>query len=259
MSPKQAGGESLLEAVCPGAVKTGKEIGCRTGCPDFTSFGEMGDRFDWSLGAVTRGHFRSATSDDAALWMRGCEPHSFNFGGTVLLTRGAEKWQMIWYKPAIQTESCHKVRLRGGREVLVCIGAAGSQGTVVTGLYVEDLLYPKPTLMAGEDGDGTFFSAFDSTLACGGIQGDEHKPFPLIRTHIDKVEFSTSKNGTPVVTVAARFGKKELTPEDVLACLAQQPGVLPRTRSYRMDFLFNGHGYKTAPWSAEAVRIFEAR
>jgi len=158
----------LLEAVCPGDVTTGKDIARKTGCPDFTGFGKIGDRFSWSLGAVTRGHFLSPTSDDAVLWMQGCESHQDNFGGTVLLTKRSQRWSMLWYKTAVQTARCHKVRLRNGREILVCMGGAGAQGATATSLYSKDLLSPKPTLMAGgSDDDGTFFAAFDSTELCG--------------------------------------------------------------------------------------------
>lgn len=75
----QAGGGELLEAVCPGNVGIGEDIKCSNGCPDYTGFGRFGDRFEWTLRAVTRGHFLSPTSEDAALWMLGCEPHSENF------------------------------------------------------------------------------------------------------------------------------------------------------------------------------------
>src|SRR5580692_3692921 len=85
----------LLQAVCPGAVETGKEIRCDTACSDGTSFG--GDRLPWSLGVITLGHFLAPTSEDAVLWMRGCEPHMLNFGGTILLTRKSQKWSMLWY------------------------------------------------------------------------------------------------------------------------------------------------------------------
>src|SRR6202022_3007343 len=103
-NPRQVNGAKLLETVCPGNVVTGKEIECRTGCPESTSFGSIGDHdFEWSLGAVTQGHFLSPTSYDAVLWMQGCEPHSANFGGTVLLTRRSQQWMMLWYQGGIET------------------------------------------------------------------------------------------------------------------------------------------------------------
>ena len=70
-----------------------------------------GTRSDWQVASVIHGHFLSPTSNDAALSVLGCESHSMNFGGTVLLTRQPKKWKMLWYKPGVQTEQCHKVPL----------------------------------------------------------------------------------------------------------------------------------------------------
>jgi hypothetical protein len=246
--PRQAGGAELLLAVCPGAVETGKDIGCKTPCPDYTAF--AGDNLPRSLQAVTFGHFLSPTSEDAVLWMIGCESHQWNFGGTVLLTRKLQQWSMVWYRAGVQTARCHKVLRRDRREILVCIGTGGAQGNNATQIYVEDLLNPKPTLV-GDVNDGTFFAAFDDTANCGELP-------PVIRTHIDKVEFSTNA-GTPSVSVLAGYGKKQMTPEDVKACRGGQDGVLPSVKNYRMDFLYDGHGYKPTPASAAAVQIFSSR
>jgi hypothetical protein len=210
--PGQTGGAELLQAVCPGAVATGEEIGCATGCPDNTSFGKYGDRFPWSLEAVTFGPFLSPISEDAALWMTGCEPHSSNSGGTILLTRKSRKWSMVWYQAGVRTSQCHKVLRRDRREILVCIGTDGGQGNNSTDVYVEDLMRPKPTLMAGGANDGTFFSAFDDTLTCGWQHGaDAPDTSPVIHTRIDEVSFSTRIEPdarAPFISVMASFGKK---------------------------------------------------
>jgi hypothetical protein len=161
--PKQSGGAALLEAVCPGRVVLGEEVGCRGPCPDVAAFG--GEDLGRSLSAVTRGHFLSPQSDDAVLSMSGCEPHSENFGGTVLLTRRSQKWTVLWYKAGVDTSECHKVKLKNDREILVCLGDLGAQGTVETQLYVEDLRAPKPAGMAGND--SVFFSLADNTSTCG--------------------------------------------------------------------------------------------
>lgn len=259
--PRVAGGAELLEAVCPGMVTTGKGMGCLTGCSDDTAFGKFGDRFPWSLEAVTFGRFLSPTSEDAVLWMTGCEPHSLNFGGTILLTKSSKRWSMLWYKAGVQTARCHKAATHNEREILVCIGTAGGQGNLSTDLYALDLTNPKPTLMAGGPNDGTFFAAFDDTLTCGWQDGaKEPSTDPVIRTRIDKVEFSANRaNGVPLISVTARFGKKQMTAEDVKACMAKQEDVLPSTKSYRMDFSYSGHDFEPAPSSAAAVGMFRGR
>ncbi len=260
---RRARGAELLEAVCLGSVKIGKEIGCATGCPDYTDFGRFGDRFPWSLEAVTFGHFLSPGSDDAALWMVGCEPRMANDGGTVLLTRRRGKWSMLWYKSAIQTAQCHKAPRRDHREILVCIGTDGAQGNNATELYVEDLLNPKATLMAGSANDGSFFRAFDDTLTCGWQQeADVPDTSPVIRSYIDKVSFSDSRGpdaGPPSISVMASYGKKQMTREEVEACMNKHWQVLPSVKSYQLDFLYDGNGYGPAPASVDIVKMFESR
>lgn len=253
-SPSQADGAKLLEAACPKHTVSGEVIECKTGCPDFTDFGQFGDRFEWKLVGVTRGHFLSPSSEDAALWMEGCEPHSENFGGTVLVTKRAGRWSMVWYKPGVETSQCHKVRLPAGREILVCIGETGAQGNITRELYVEDLLHPSAALMAGEI---SFFSAFDNTLTCGWTDQDEHEPYAVVHTQVDKVEFVSRDGGSvPVVAVTASFGERTPTPADVKACMANKGKVLPAMKSHRIEFVFNGHDYAPTPSNASSARIF---
>jgi hypothetical protein len=136
--PNRENSREWLEAVCPGRVEMGDGIGCGKYCPPFTGMGQAADYFDgWSLSSITRGHFLSPTrresklpnatrsssgarvkfwyawagtegkattrphSDDAVIATSGCEPHTQNFGGTILLTRKAGRWTMLWYKGAI--------------------------------------------------------------------------------------------------------------------------------------------------------------
>ena len=89
---------------------------------------------DWSLDRITRGHFLSPTSSDAVVFTQGCEPHALNFGGSIVLTRGSDRWEKSWYKAGVETSNCHKVQLTGGREILVCMGDYGGQGNVWTDL-----------------------------------------------------------------------------------------------------------------------------
>lgn len=242
--PKQAGGAELLEAVCPGHVVIGKDIECKIVCPEFTTNG--GD-LGWGLARITRGHFLSPQSDDAVLSMSGCEPHSYNFGGTILLTRQAGKWNMLWYKGGIPTGNCHRVKLQSGREVLICLGGYGGQGMVETNLYIEDLLTPKAALMA--DGNNAFFSVGDNTGSCGYNLEDESKPFPLTRHYIERVLFQNATDETSLgLSVFARRGERTMTIAQVKACYEEHiPGIPhrgltfdPPTKPYRVDFKFDG-------------------
>ncbi len=246
-SPEQGQAAELLEAVCPAKVVNGKQITCGDACPEFTGF--RGDREDWQAASVIRGHFLSPTSNDVALSMLGCEAHSMNFGGTVLLTQRAKKWKMLWYKPGVQTEQCHKVPLEGGREILVCIGQYGGQGSVSTSLYVQDLLLPTENLMADER-QAAFFEVVDDTAACGWNMEDDAKPNPLTLQYIEKVTFGVQRKDKTVLSVVARYGERSMTPPEVQQCLASGPANFnPPTKRYMVDFLFDGRDYHVAPWS----------
>jgi hypothetical protein len=67
------------------------------------------------LRRVTRGHFASPTTDDALLWTDGC----FNQGMTYLVSRRSGKWVLV-SEHTENTSRCHKVRLDGGHDALVC-------------------------------------------------------------------------------------------------------------------------------------------
>lgn len=242
--PKQSGGAALLEPVCPGRVVVAKEIGCRGDCPAFTGF--AGENFEWRLYAVTRGHFLSPQSDDVALSMIGCEPHSENWGGTILLTRRSQKWIMLWYKAGVATDECHKVKLQDLREILICLGSEGGQGIVQTELYKEDLQSPTPTLMAAM-GEG-FFTISDTTGTCGWMSDDLAQPDPLIYAYIEKVVFRDVRGGVASISVSAASGVRHMTRDDVDICTDEQNpskphkglSFLPPTNSYQMDFGFEG-------------------
>ena len=261
--PRKAGGRELLEVVCKGHVVLGKTMKCSTGCARYTDFGRFGDtEFDWSLVRVTRGHFLSPTSEDAVLWMEGCESHASNWGGTLLLTREADRWKKVWYRSGLVTDQCHKVALVDGREILVCIGRAAAQGNVGTDLYVEDLLHPTEVLMA-DKGDAAFFGLYDDTLTCGDGQGRTFRADPITRAFIQKVEF---KSDGKELSVTAAHGKRRMTKEDAAACEAEGgPGnkrtsrFLPPVKTYQIDFVFDGHTYKIAPGSEAAARVFQWR
>ena len=242
--PKQAGGAELLEAVCPGHVVVGKNIECKIVCPVDAAFN---NESEWTLAGVTRGHFLSPRSDDAVLSMVGCEPHSYNFGGTILFTRRSGKWTKLWYKGGVPTENCHRGKLQSGREILICLGESGGQELLSTDLYIEDLLTPKGALMA--DDGAKFFSIDDSIATCGYDFEHESKPFPIKRGYIERVSFQNATDGTLLgLSVFARQGERTLTVAQVQACIDEGSPVKPRqsldfdplTKPYRVDFKFDG-------------------
>jgi hypothetical protein len=220
---------------------------------------------EWTLAEVIRGHFLSPSSEDVVLAMTGCEPHSENFGGAILLTRRSQHWAMLWYKAGVETSHCHKVPLLDGRDILVCVGSSGARGSVSTELYVEDLLKPSPSLMAG---NGGFFSVEDDTRTCGWNSENERKPFPLTRAYIERVSFGPgARKGLPVISVTAAFGKRLIPFQEAQACIDEHNpnkahlgmSLAPSTRSYRVEFFFDGRNYRPSPSSAKTVQMFAGR
>ena len=249
--PKQSAGAALLEAYCPGRVVVGEVIGCRGPCPDVAAFG--GEDLGRSMSAVTRGHFLSPQSNDAVLSMSGCEPHSESFGGTVLLTRRSQKWTMLWYKAGVDTSQCHKVKLRDGREILVCLGGWGGQGLVETGLWVEDLRAATPMIAGGDE--RPFFEVWDNTGTCGENPEDDPKPESLQYAYVERVEFKNIRGGVPAISVTAHFGERKMTIQDVDACINEQNpnkphkglSFLPSTKREKIEFIFDGRTYHRSP------------
>jgi hypothetical protein len=160
---------------------------------------------------------------------------------------------MLWYKPGVDTADCHKVKLRDGREILVCLSGGGTQGFLTTQLYVEDLRDPKPAGMAGDE--SVFFSLTDTTGTCGENYADESKPEPLQYAYIERVEFKNAKAGVSGLSVTAHYGLREMTLQDVQECINElNPNnphkgfsFLPPTKIDQIDFIFDGRTYHRSP------------
>jgi hypothetical protein len=242
------GAVEILQAVCPGNVSAGKGVACKGACPESTTMAGTVEPEGWSVSAVTRGHFLSPTSDDAALAMGGCEPHASNWGGTVLLTRLNGRWTMRWYKAGVMTDTCHKVARDDGRELLVCSAGWTGQGEEIGNLLLTDL--------KADDPEQGFFRAEDSMATCG---VDRDQPQPVVAANIEKVEFLSKRiNGLPGISVTADYGKRTMKPSDWQACI---DGKLarPATKTYQIEFQFDGKNYRPAQASQAAARVFEGQ
>jgi len=243
--PKQADGAELLEAACPGHVVIGKDIACTETCPESSAFKDD-KNWDWTLLGVTRGHFLSPHSDDAALAMTGCEGGYNRYGGTILLTRRSGKWNMLWYRGGVQTQQCHRGKIPGGREMLICLGGIGGQGNVWMDLDLVDFLSPSITLNSPTD--GSFFNSFDNSSTCGWNPQDEAKPVHITHEFIERVAIQTERDGTlRGLSVLGRRGERDMTVAQIKSCTDQQvsrprTGIdfRPPTKPYRIDFKFDG-------------------
>ena len=101
-------------------------VGCRT-CPPFegptaVSDGRIAvdgpDFFELEL--FVAGHFTEANADQRLAVFRGCEPHSSNWGGTLLAERQGDKFRSLRYISGLRPQTCQAYRRADSRDVAVC-------------------------------------------------------------------------------------------------------------------------------------------
>jgi hypothetical protein len=131
---------ALAASVCAVAVKHDKGkvlVGCRQ-CPPFEDAAALPDgkvAVDpepfYALEAVVRGSFSRPASQQAALVFEGCEPHSSNYGGTLLVDKTVDGWNAVHYASAFHPRDCKPYRRGDARDILVCryLDAHQSTGT----------------------------------------------------------------------------------------------------------------------------------
>lgn len=238
VSPLQGGAAELLETFCPGQVEVGGEVKCRETRED--------SGFDCPPTAVmvTRGNFLSAKSNDVMLALHSCEPHSAHFGSSALFTRRGQAWKLLWRKPGLITDHCHRMPIRGGRQILVCEFEEGFPGVVSRAIILVD---------AQRDyyDDHAVFTTTEQIICAGpaDVIGD-----PITRSYIESVQFHPQPSGDGErMVVLAQYGKAPVTAEMIKTC------SVPATKPYRIEFLFDGHAYHVAPSSASVLQTFGQR
>lgn len=100
------------------------------------------------------GHFLSSDSDDAAVSGWSAETHPDRWGGTLLLGKRNGKWVPMWYRSALIIDSCEKIALLDGREILLCEDEDSGMGHALHYLYMVDFEHPsglKHSLLAKAD------------------------------------------------------------------------------------------------------------
>jgi hypothetical protein len=238
----------LLKVVCGEGVRTGIREGRKTfGCGDGSMDEILASRHRprrypwipgvlWEADGVLFGHFLSPTSDDAAINCFACESHPNLWGGTLLLTRNAGKWEPVWYKAGVITRHCRRVSLVTGRQILFCEETDGGMGHSIHGLYTVDFKTPRfawrnVVLMADSY----------SCLMLGGVQIQS----------IDRISFDEMEHGELLVRVYARHGRVRLRPD-----YAWDPLPTPKVLRCEIDFRLDGDSFRVMPETAPAARLF---
>lgn len=144
---------ALAEQICPAAIKhvDGKVlVGCRA-CPPFS--GDAGrpdgtvavDPSDfWPLELRYPGAFTKPGASEFAAVFQGCEAHSDNYGGTLLIEKTASGYRKGPYFSGVHPDSCQPYRRPDGRDLLVCQWSDAHQLSGFTRLFVYDFAQSEP-------------------------------------------------------------------------------------------------------------------
>jgi hypothetical protein len=220
---------TLTTLICEGDIADG---GCGT-CPSFT--GMAGES---PLGGAARlstwyiGSFAASEAIEAYVPLIGCEPHSFNYQGAVLLRKLDGTWSFVRYDPGSEVAECIPFRYRTGADLLVCEGAWMGQGYVVSyviATYIGPQQTSQRSIVRAQSNAGT----------CDDV-ADEAQIVAVRRR-------DTGKRRGLEVTVTESHGKR---PDAAADC---PEGTNGRTVKHTLKFTFSGSTFTPAAASAATV------
>jgi hypothetical protein len=201
---------------------------------------------------VVRGAFTRAGADEAAAGFDGCEPHSANWGGTMLFERASASspWKQVKYVSGFHPSSCIAVRGGDGRDLLVCDRTDGHQTVGENYLLAFDF--------ADADAERSPLALLLSNDNCPAAAGDDNQK--LVRSSLLGYEMAV-REGKPVLVARIAFA---VVPQDkpfrdacangirtdnrVLQEAARK--LLPPPTEQELVFTFDGQRFTVAPESA---------
>ncbi|HKO47871.1 MAG TPA: hypothetical protein VJV79_09110 [Polyangiaceae bacterium] len=125
-------------------------VGCRN-CPPFegpaaVSDGRIAvdgkDFFELELAIV--GHFTAANADQRLAVFNGCEPHSSNWGGSLIAERQGDKFRSLRYLSGLRPQACQAYHRPDGRDLAVCEFGDAHQSISTSQLSVLDFASDPP-------------------------------------------------------------------------------------------------------------------
>ena len=132
-------------------------VGCRS-CPPFEGPAAVSDgriavdgKDFFELELFIPGHFTGANADQRLAVFRGCEPHSSNWGGTLIAERQGDKFRSLRYLSGLRPQACQAYRRPDGRDLAVCEFSDAQQSISTDTLSVLDFAVDPPktqTLLA---------------------------------------------------------------------------------------------------------------
>jgi hypothetical protein len=232
-----AGLEKLAVAasVCAAAVQregNAVRVGCRS-CPPFDAAHGPDGRIAvldatnatnatnaelFELEAVFNGSFSKAGAMEAAAVFNGCEPHSDNWGGTLLVEWKGNAWSAASYRSGFHPLFCLPFPKPGAHDVLVCSWASTHQGHTAWMLDVYD--FTRGSDEKPELGWDRLLTLQDDSAASCWDDGDAR----VSVASLDELRLARSGSSPPRVLVAARYGEQRKTPRYRAACEASREG-----------------------------------
>jgi hypothetical protein len=122
--PSQKETLSLMQSICGEGnvtVENGN-VSCQT-CPSYMGSGSGGSFTSVVYGSFTKPGIREALVD-----LSGCQPHSDNYGGSVLLRQNNNGWFRVRYERGFRSNNCLKLKTNSGRNFVVCKGNYDNYG-----------------------------------------------------------------------------------------------------------------------------------
>jgi hypothetical protein len=257
-TPPPAGdARKFLALICPSRIVKDKYdfevLACQT-CPKWTTDPGAGQL---AATAIHYGHFTSLDADQALVATTGCEPHSANWGGSMLFTSHQGKWRFDRYLQGAITDNCAALQRTDGRTILVCSRDEGHQSVLTRFLYTTDLLRPKESI------EVPALVLTDTMPTCGFNYASttDKSVRPLQKADFRKISVNPD-NGDVLAEV--EFGNRKITETQAKACNDFQKNerpppktIAPRTRSYEIRFHFDGERLLASTETADAMRIVQ--
>jgi hypothetical protein len=167
-------------------------------CPSFTGFAGDGDSL--SLTNVIFAKVLRKTETLAIMDVSGCESHSTNWGGTVLLRwLGLTKWQFVRYDSGRRTNDCLKFSARDGLDRLVCQNGWSGQGLRTQGVTLENFVgqnsidLVRAASNSGQCFDAKYFDFEILSVLARDVNRDGRKD---LRLEVQERHFDAPKNWT---------------------------------------------------------------
>jgi hypothetical protein len=203
----------------------------------------------YGVDAVVRGAFSGAGADEVAVSLEGCEPHSQNWGGLLILRPQQGTAVVVEYFSGVHPHACKAYRKKDGRDLLVCSRTDGNQGTFHDFLSSFDPVRAK----AAQDLELGFDQLLETLDVTGGACWSVNEPAaePVTRSAIESFTFrDLNRDGALDLVVEVNHFREQSRAAMVAHCQAaekaeQEETPMPAppmrlTGREVVEFLFDG-------------------